>query len=130
MYALTILDASAKNLVFDTFCHQPKTQQPVKSNSSQNTVKSGVEEEALIYPHHHYHHCDQHRHCHCVYQHHHYPAPEILAYEPISLAADIWSLGVLAYVLLTGFSPYGGDTDQVAHSLQDYDDDHDDQVDD
>merc|ERR1719228_2004538 len=41
-----------------------------------------------------------------------YVAPEILAYEPISLAADIWSLGVLAYVLLTGFSPYGGDTEQ------------------
>jgi len=41
-----------------------------------------------------------------------YVAPEILAYEPISLAADIWSLGVLAYVLLTGFSPFGGDTDQ------------------
>ena len=47
------------------------------------------------------------------------PAPEILAYEPISLAADIWSLGVLAYVLLTGFSPYGGDTDQVGHAGQD-----------
>merc|ERR1712128_1968 len=41
-----------------------------------------------------------------------YVAPEILAYEPISLSADIWSLGVLAYVLLTGFSPFGGDTDQ------------------
>merc|ERR1719158_502619 len=41
-----------------------------------------------------------------------YVAPEILAYEPISLAADIWSIGVLAYVLLTGFSPFGGDTDQ------------------
>jgi len=41
-----------------------------------------------------------------------YVAPEILAYEPISLAADIWSLGVLAYVLLTGFSPFGGDSDQ------------------
>ena len=42
-----------------------------------------------------------------------YVAPEILAYEPISLSADVWSLGVLAYVLLTGFSPFGGDTDQV-----------------
>ena len=40
------------------------------------------------------------------------PAPEILAYEPISLAADIWSLGVTAYALLTGFSPFGGETDQ------------------
>jgi len=41
-----------------------------------------------------------------------YVAPEILGMDPISLAADIWSLGVLAYVLLTGFSPFGGDTDQ------------------
>jgi len=41
-----------------------------------------------------------------------YVAPEILAYEPISLSADIWSLGVLAYVLLTGFSPFGGESDQ------------------
>ena len=39
-----------------------------------------------------------------------FSAPEILAYEPISLAADIWSLGVLAYVLLTGFSPFGGES--------------------
>ena len=41
-----------------------------------------------------------------------FSAPEILSLEPITLAADIWSLGVLAYVLLTGFSPFGGDTDQ------------------
>ena len=39
-------------------------------------------------------------------------APEILGMDPITLAADIWSLGVVAYVLLTGFSPFGGDTDQ------------------
>ncbi|RZF48728.1 hypothetical protein LSTR_LSTR015468 [Laodelphax striatellus] len=41
-----------------------------------------------------------------------YVAPEILHYEPITLAADMWSLGVTVYVLLTGFSPFGGETDQ------------------
>ncbi|TGZ46634.1 uncharacterized protein [Temnothorax longispinosus] len=41
-----------------------------------------------------------------------YVAPEILHYEPIMLAADMWSLGVTTYVLLTGFSPFGGETDQ------------------
>lgn len=41
-----------------------------------------------------------------------YVAPEVLNYEPISLATDIWSVGVLAYVLLTGYSPFGGDTKQ------------------
>ncbi|GFG33971.1 hypothetical protein Cfor_07520, partial [Coptotermes formosanus] len=41
-----------------------------------------------------------------------YVAPEILSYEPISLATDIWSVGVLAYVLLSGYSPFAGDTKQ------------------
>ncbi|XP_050443024.1 uncharacterized protein LOC126847066 [Adelges cooleyi] len=41
-----------------------------------------------------------------------YVAPEILHYEPITLAADMWSLGVTTYALLTGFSPFGGETDQ------------------
>jgi serine/threonine kinase 17 len=42
-------------------------------------------------------------------------APEILSYEPLSLAADIWSVGVLAYVLLSGYSPFAGDTKQETY---------------
>lgn len=41
-----------------------------------------------------------------------YVAPEVLNFEPISLATDIWSVGVLAYVLLSGYSPFAGDTKQ------------------
>ncbi|XP_052133064.1 uncharacterized protein LOC113209194, partial [Frankliniella occidentalis] len=41
-----------------------------------------------------------------------YVAPEVLNYEPISLATDMWSVGVLLYVLLTGCSPFGGETKQ------------------
>ncbi|RWS26496.1 serine/threonine-protein kinase 17B-like isoform X1, partial [Leptotrombidium deliense] len=45
-----------------------------------------------------------------------YVAPEILHYEPISLATDMWyaitSVGVLAFVLLTGYSPFAGNTKQ------------------
>ncbi|GIY32045.1 hypothetical protein CDAR_411361 [Caerostris darwini] len=41
-----------------------------------------------------------------------YVAPEVLHYEPISLATDMWSVGVLTYVLLSGHSPFAGDTKQ------------------
>jgi serine/threonine kinase 17 len=41
-----------------------------------------------------------------------YVAPEVVQYEPLSLKTDIWSVGVLAYILLTGFSPFGGDDKQ------------------
>ncbi|KAL0268116.1 UNVERIFIED_CONTAM: hypothetical protein PYX00_010185 [Menopon gallinae] len=41
-----------------------------------------------------------------------YVAPEVIQYDPITLAADMWSLGVTTYVLLTGFTPFGGETDQ------------------
>ncbi|CAJ0918434.1 unnamed protein product [Ranitomeya imitator] len=41
-----------------------------------------------------------------------YVAPEVLSYEPISTATDMWSIGVLAYVMLTGTSPFLGDTKQ------------------
>ncbi|KAJ8984778.1 hypothetical protein NQ317_003690 [Molorchus minor] len=41
-----------------------------------------------------------------------YVAPEVLSYEPIGLSTDIWSVGVLAYVILSGFSPFGADDKQ------------------
>ncbi|XP_039982175.1 serine/threonine-protein kinase 17A isoform X1 [Xiphias gladius] len=41
-----------------------------------------------------------------------YVAPEILNYEPISTATDMWSIGVLAYVMLTGISPFLGENKQ------------------
>lgn len=41
-----------------------------------------------------------------------YVAPEILNYEPISLATDMWSIGCLSYVLLSGCSPFGADDKQ------------------
>ncbi|CAK8696663.1 unnamed protein product [Clavelina lepadiformis] len=36
-------------------------------------------------------------------------APEIIAYEPIGLPADCWSIGVITYILLSGCSPFLGD---------------------
>ncbi|XP_075068634.1 serine/threonine-protein kinase 17A [Mixophyes fleayi] len=41
-----------------------------------------------------------------------YVAPEILSYEPINTSTDMWSIGVLAYVMLTGTSPFLGDDKQ------------------
>ncbi|XP_053554544.1 serine/threonine-protein kinase 17B [Bombina bombina] len=37
-----------------------------------------------------------------------YVAPEILNYEPITTSTDIWSIGVICYMLLTGESPFLG----------------------
>ncbi|KAL6476747.1 hypothetical protein MHYP_G00152460 [Metynnis hypsauchen] len=41
-----------------------------------------------------------------------YVAPEILSYEPISTSTDMWSIGVLTYVMLTGESPFQGEDKQ------------------
>ncbi|KAF8565512.1 hypothetical protein P879_06665 [Paragonimus westermani] len=35
-----------------------------------------------------------------------YVAPEIINYDPVSFATDMWSVGVLTYFLLTGVSPF------------------------
>lgn len=44
-----------------------------------------------------------------------YVAPEILNYEPITTATDLWSVGVIAYMLVTGESPFAGDDKQETY---------------
>uniref|UniRef100_A0AAY5KWR3 Protein kinase domain-containing protein n=1 Tax=Esox lucius TaxID=8010 RepID=A0AAY5KWR3_ESOLU len=41
-----------------------------------------------------------------------FTAPEIVNYEPLGLEADMWSIGVITYILLSGASPFLGETKQ------------------
>lgn len=38
-------------------------------------------------------------------------APEVINYEQVTTATDMWSIGVITYVLLSGLSPFAGDND-------------------
>ncbi|XP_077114741.1 death-associated protein kinase 2-like isoform X1 [Ranitomeya variabilis] len=40
-----------------------------------------------------------------------YIAPEVINYEPLGPATDMWSIGVITYILLSGLSPFQGETD-------------------
>lgn len=40
-----------------------------------------------------------------------FAAPEIVDREPVGFYTDMWAVGVLAYVLLSGLSPFAGDND-------------------
>lgn len=40
-----------------------------------------------------------------------YQAPEVLNYEPLTKATDMWSLGVLVHVILTEYTPFGNGTE-------------------
>jgi len=46
-------------------------------------------------------------------------APEVVNYEDISTGSDMWSVGVLSYVLLSGYSPFlaSGDGDTINRTL-------------
>eukprot|EP00118_Oscarella_pearsei_P003869 m.16065 g.16065 ORF g.16065 m.16065 type:complete len:601 (+) comp26726_c0_seq1:124-1926(+) len=39
-------------------------------------------------------------------------APEVVNYEPLSTATDMWAIGVIAFIILSGLSPFLGETDQ------------------
>uniref|UniRef100_A0A8D7ZZ73 Myosin light chain kinase, smooth muscle n=2 Tax=Culex pipiens TaxID=7175 RepID=A0A8D7ZZ73_CULPI len=54
--------------------------------------------------------------------------PEIINYEPIGLQSDMWSIGVICYVLLSGLSPFMGENDvdtfnNITGAEYDFDDD-------
>lgn len=46
-------------------------------------------------------------------------APEVVNFEDISTGSDMWSVGVLSYVLLSGYSPFlaSGDGDTINRTL-------------
>nr|XP_046160422.1 myosin light chain kinase, smooth muscle-like isoform X1 [Oncorhynchus gorbuscha] len=44
-------------------------------------------------------------------------APEVIGYEPVSLATDMWSIGVICYILLSGESPFQGNSEAETLAL-------------
>ncbi|XP_037831923.1 striated muscle preferentially expressed protein kinase isoform X2 [Kryptolebias marmoratus] len=48
----------------------------------------------------------------CKYGTPEFVAPEIVNQTPVSKATDIWSIGVIAYLCLTGISPFAGENDR------------------
>lgn len=40
-----------------------------------------------------------------------FQAPEAINYDPVTTAVDMWSSGVITYIMLSGISPFLGDTD-------------------
>jgi len=47
----------------------------------------------------------------------HFTAPEVLLHQSYSRAADMWSAGVLLYLLLCGQLPFDGPRDQLCVSV-------------
>ncbi|XP_076013378.1 death-associated protein kinase 2 [Genypterus blacodes] len=58
---------------------------------------------------HHFHHGEEYKSTSGTPQ---YIAPEVVNHEPLSTAVDLWSIGVITYILLSGLSPFQGETDE------------------
>ena len=43
-------------------------------------------------------------------------APEVVNYNSISTKTDMWSVGVICYILLSGYSPFLADTDAETYT--------------
>ncbi len=52
-------------------------------------------------------------HMHALVGTSYYCAPEVLAGDYQGNAVDLWSLGVILYMLLSGSAPFDGDTDEI-----------------
>jgi serine/threonine protein kinase len=49
-----------------------------------------------------------------------YVAPEILRAVPYGVAADLWSVGIIAFIVLAGYQPFHGeDEDILQHQIRD-----------
>uniref|UniRef100_A0A3B5L5Z4 Protein kinase domain-containing protein n=1 Tax=Xiphophorus couchianus TaxID=32473 RepID=A0A3B5L5Z4_9TELE len=44
-------------------------------------------------------------------------APEVINYEPVGLETDMWSIGVICFILLSGESPFQGNNDAETFAL-------------
>lgn len=58
---------------------------------------------------HRFHHGEEYRSTSGTPQ---YIAPEVINCEPLSTAADMWSIGVITFILLSGLSPFQGETNE------------------
>ncbi|KAE8284102.1 Myosin light chain kinase, smooth muscle [Larimichthys crocea] len=44
-------------------------------------------------------------------------APEVISFEPVGLETDMWSIGVICFILLSGESPFQGNSDPETLAL-------------
>ena len=45
-----------------------------------------------------------------------YMPPEIILHQPYDSKVDIWSSGVVVYMMLTGYPPFSGETKEEVYS--------------